>query len=96
MPRQPLQERCQLFRWIAKTPTGAGDAFLAALVHCLCKDGFDSLSHAEQLQQTMQYASAAGALTTLRPGAMAAQPQAEEGEGISLPATTCILNWPCP
>jgi fructokinase len=58
--------------------TGAGDAFLAALVHCLCKDGFDSLSHAEQLQQAIRYASAAGALTTLRPGAMAAQPQAEE------------------
>jgi fructokinase len=58
--------------------TGAGDAFLAALIHRLCQDGFDSLSYADQLQHVIRYASAAGALTTLRAGAMAAQPQAEE------------------
>jgi fructokinase len=36
------------------------------------------LQDADRLQHMIRYASAAGALTTLRPGAMAAQPLAAE------------------
>lgn len=58
--------------------TGAGDAFLAGFIHKLCQAGLESLDDAHLLQQGIRYACAAGALTTLRPGAMAAQPRAEE------------------
>lgn len=51
--------------------TGAGDAFVAAVVHQLC-------SGEQQAAQIIRYASAAGALTTLKPGAIDAQPTAAE------------------
>ena len=58
--------------------TGAGDAFLSGLLHYLCEEGFESLHNASKFRQAIRYASAAGALTALRAGAMAVQPQAKE------------------
>jgi fructokinase len=60
--------------------TGAGDSFVAGFVHQLCKLGIHSLSDAEVAKQVITYASAAGALTTTKPGAIAAQPTAAEVE----------------
>jgi fructokinase len=47
--------------------TGAGDAFVAAVVHQICRGE-------QQAAEIIRYAAAAGALTTLRPGAIDAQP----------------------
>ncbi|MBE9138969.1 carbohydrate kinase [Nodosilinea sp. LEGE 07088] len=58
--------------------TGAGDAFLAGVIHQLCQRGWDCLQHAEQIEEVLRYASAVGALTTLKPGAIAAQPTPHE------------------
>ncbi|HET8522502.1 MAG TPA: carbohydrate kinase [Thermomicrobiales bacterium] len=52
-------------------PTGAGDAFTAALVARLVGNGWSSLS-----REDVVYASAAGALTSTRRGAMDALPAA--------------------
>ncbi|WP_017298663.1 carbohydrate kinase family protein [Nodosilinea nodulosa] len=60
--------------------TGAGDAFLAGVIHQLCQRGWDCLQQADQIEQILRYASAVGALTTLKPGAIAAQPTPEEIE----------------
>lgn len=62
--------------------TGAGDAFLAGFVHQLCQQHLnrlkDCLKDPNALRQMVRYASAVGALTTMKPGAMAAQPSASE------------------
>lgn len=60
--------------------TGAGDSFVAGLLHQLCQRGIHSLSDPAIAQQIVAYASAAGALTTTRAGAIAAQPTAAEVE----------------
>ncbi|WP_416668025.1 carbohydrate kinase family protein [Egbenema bharatensis] len=60
--------------------TGAGDSFLAGFIHQLCKRGIRSLTHPDTAKQIVTYASAVGALTTLKPGAIAAQPTAIEVE----------------
>ncbi|MGF1496421.1 MAG: carbohydrate kinase [Elainellaceae cyanobacterium] len=60
--------------------TGAGDGFLAGLVHQLCAGGIKHLSDPGHARQVVAYASAVGALTTTRPGAIAAQPTAAEVE----------------
>lgn len=60
--------------------TGAGDAFLAGFLHQLCQDGETVLQSAEQIQKCVTYASAVGALTTMRAGAIAAQPTQREVE----------------
>jgi fructokinase len=60
--------------------TGAGDAFLAGFIHQLDKQGMDCLTDPSALEQMLRYASAVGALTTLRPGAIEAQPHANEVE----------------
>jgi fructokinase len=54
--------------------TGAGDAFLAGFLHQLCQRGWDSLQATDPIEEILRYASAVGALTTLKPGAIAAQP----------------------
>lgn len=54
--------------------TGAGDAFLAGILHQLCQGGWESLKRADKIEEILRYASAVGALTTLKPGAIAAQP----------------------
>ncbi len=54
--------------------TGAGDSFVAALVHQLVEQGLTGLSDIAKLEAMLRYASAAGALTTMKRGAIAAQP----------------------
>lgn len=58
--------------------TGAGDSFLAGFIHRLCQQGIRSLSNPDIARDIMIYASAVGALTTTKPGAIAAQPTAAE------------------
>lgn len=60
--------------------TGAGDSFLAGFLHQLCQQGIQSLENADIAQAMIRYASAVGAMTTTRPGAIAAQPIAAEVE----------------
>ncbi|MEB3180902.1 MAG: carbohydrate kinase [Nostocaceae cyanobacterium] len=60
--------------------TGAGDSFLAGLIHQLIQKGIHSLSNPETAKQIVTYASAVGALTTIKPGAIASQPSASEVE----------------
>ncbi|MEM6400749.1 MAG: carbohydrate kinase [Cyanobacteria bacterium P01_D01_bin.116] len=60
--------------------TGAGDSFVAGFVHQLLNYGIQNLKDAEVVKKIIAYASAAGALTTLKPGAIASQPTAEEVE----------------
>lgn len=66
------------FRVASKDTTGAGDAFLAGIIHQLCKQGWDSLQQPKVMEKILRYASAVGALTTLKPGAIAAQPTPHE------------------
>ncbi|TAE59120.1 MAG: carbohydrate kinase [Nostocales cyanobacterium] len=58
--------------------TGAGDSFLAGFIHQLAKLGIHSLQDGEIAKRVITYASAVGALTTIKPGAIASQPTAEE------------------
>ena len=60
--------------------TGAGDSFVAGFIHQLLNYGVQKLSDAEVAKKMVAYASAAGALTTLKPGAIASQPTASEVE----------------
>jgi fructokinase len=57
--------------------TGAGDAFLAGLLHALCQSPEPTLPEGERLVRAIRYANATGALTTTQAGAMAAQPRPE-------------------
>jgi fructokinase len=56
--------------------TGAGDSFLAGFVHQLCQHSLHHLS--QDAESVVRYASAAGALTTTRSGAIDAQPTGAE------------------
>ncbi|OUL36983.1 carbohydrate kinase [Nostoc sp. T09] len=60
--------------------TGAGDSFLAGFIHQVLQHGIQSLSNAETVKRIVTYASAVGALTTIKPGAIASQPTAAEVE----------------
>lgn len=60
--------------------TGAGDSFVAGFIHQLCQRGINSLSDPQVAQEVVQFASGVGALTTLKPGAIAAQPTLAEVE----------------
>ena len=63
-----------------KDTTGAGDAFVAGFIHQLCQRRISSLKDPLQIKEIITYACAVGALTTLKPGAIAAQPTPEEVE----------------
>src|SRR6478735_7289962 len=65
----------QAFIIEAVEPTGAGDAFTAAIISRLLANSWSGIS-----QSDAEYASAAGALTAMRPGAMEALPTAHEIE----------------
>jgi fructokinase len=54
--------------------TGAGDSFVAACIHQLCQHDLNTIQNAETAMNIIKYASAAGAITTLKPGAINAQP----------------------
>ncbi|GJD18378.1 PfkB [Rivularia sp. IAM M-261] len=60
--------------------TGAGDSFLAGFIHQLLTHGIPSLKDKETARNIIRYASAVGALTTLKPGAIASQPTLAEVE----------------
>ncbi|MDM9583947.1 MULTISPECIES: carbohydrate kinase [unclassified Nostoc] len=60
--------------------TGAGDSFLAGFIYQLSQYGIHSLRDAETAKRIVTYASAVGALTTIKAGAIASQPTAAEVE----------------
>jgi fructokinase len=60
--------------------TGAGDSFVAACIHQLCQQGIEAIQDTESAVKLIKYASAAGAITTLKPGAIDAQPTHAEVE----------------
>ena len=60
--------------------TGAGDSFVAGFVHQLCQHGIRALANPDTAKYIVTYASAVGALTATKPGAIAAQPTATEVE----------------
>ncbi len=60
--------------------TGAGDGFVAGLIHQLCLSGIKRLQDPEVVRKIVTYASAVGAMTAMQPGAIAAQPTATEVE----------------
>ena len=74
------EDKVSAFSVDTKDTTGAGDAFVAGFVHQLCQHGMKSIADAESAKNVVRYASAVGALTTLKPGAIAAQPTAQEVE----------------
>ena len=54
--------------------TGAGDAFVAGVIHQLCQRGPAAYQTAASTEATVRYATIVGALTTTQMGAIAAQP----------------------
>ncbi len=58
--------------------TGAGDSFLAGFTHQLGIHGIQGLQDGETAKKVVAYANAVGALTTIKPGAIASQPTAAE------------------
>jgi fructokinase len=62
------------FKVPAIDTTGAGDSFVAALIHQLSQQNLITLQDNEMIMQIVKYASAAGAITTLKAGAIDAQP----------------------
>ncbi|WP_299489258.1 carbohydrate kinase [Acaryochloris sp. IP29b_bin.137] len=69
---------CPGFAVEVEDTTGAGDAFVAGMIHQLGRSGPPTTSQLAQAMMT--YASAVGALTTTKPGAIAAQPSADKVE----------------
>jgi sugar/nucleoside kinase (ribokinase family) len=63
------------FKIEAVEPTGAGDAFTAAIISRLLANAWSGIS-----QSDAEYASASGALTAMRPGAMESLPTSDEIE----------------
>ncbi|NEP00017.1 MAG: carbohydrate kinase [Symploca sp. SIO2E9] len=74
------ESKLKAFSVDVKDTTGAGDGFVAGFVHQLCQQGLKCLATPESARDTVRYACAVGALTTLKPGAIAAQPTAQEVE----------------
>lgn len=68
------------FQMDVKDATGAGDGYSAGFLHKLCQQGLQGFATPESARNVIKYASAVGALTTLKPGAIAAQPTASEVE----------------
>jgi fructokinase len=60
--------------------TGAGDSFVAGFIHQILAHGVQSLSNEDTARTIVTYASATGALTTMKAGAIASQPTAAEVE----------------
>ncbi len=77
---QGLVGRVPAFVAPAIDTTGAGDSFVAGVIHQLLKRGLRGLSSTSQIEEMLRYASAAGALATMKAGAIAAQPTDAEIE----------------
>lgn len=73
---QGIDGTCPGFTVEVQDTTGAGDAFVAGFIHQLLTQGHPADVQAAQAMMT--YASAVGALTTTKAGAIAAQPTAHE------------------
>ena len=75
------EDKFPAFSVETKDTTGAGDGFVAGFIHQLAQQGLNkSFATAEAAKDVIRYASAVGALTTLKPGAIAAQPTVSEVE----------------
>ncbi|MFB2980603.1 carbohydrate kinase [Microseira sp. BLCC-F43] len=64
----------------AEDTTGAGDGFVAGIIHQICLKGIKALSDPQTARHMVAYASAVGAMIAMKPGAIAAQPTADEVE----------------
>lgn len=73
-----FEGKISAFPMSVQDTTGAGDSFVAGLVHQLCEKGLNHLNDATTVKEIITYACAVGGLTTTRPGAMSAQPDAAE------------------
>ena len=62
------------FKVQAIDTTGAGDSFVAALIHQLSQQDIQTIQDYETIEKIIKYASAVGAITTLKAGAIDAQP----------------------
>lgn len=71
------RDRVSAFEVPVVDTTGAGDAFTAGILHRLCQLGTREID-AEIAREIARYASAVGALTVTKPGAIAAQPTAAD------------------
>ncbi|MGF1481590.1 MAG: carbohydrate kinase [Cyanophyceae cyanobacterium] len=60
--------------------TGAGDSFVAGIVHQLVQQGLGCLSDPKKAQAVIAYACAVGGMTATKAGAIASQPTAAEVE----------------
>lgn len=67
--------------------TGAGDGFSAGILHQLCQRGLSSLDNPKTVREIVHYASAVGAITVTKPGAIDAQPTAAEVDDF-------LATWP--
>jgi fructokinase len=65
------------FEMSVQDTTGAGDGFVAGLVHQLCQKGLNHFDDPSAVKHLITYACAVGGLTTTKPGAISAQPTAE-------------------
>jgi len=74
------EDKLPAFAMDVKDTTGAGDGFVAGFIHQISQHGLKILATAESAKDVVKYASAVGGLTTLKPGAIAAQPTATEVE----------------
>lgn len=58
--------------------TGAGDSFLSGFLYCLVRDREGVLGSKAIADSSLAFASAAGALTCCKPGAIASQPYLDD------------------
>lgn len=66
------------FQMSVQDTTGAGDSFVAGLVHQLCQKGLYQLKNSKTVKEIITYACAVGGLSTTKSGAISAQPTAKE------------------